>query len=94
VDNCSRAHGAGFDGDEQVAVVEAIVPERRPGFPECDDFGVRRRITIGDGAVESSTYDLAFVNHDRANWNFAHFKSALGRAQRLLHPEFVGLGFS
>jgi hypothetical protein len=37
---------------------------------------------------------LAFVNHDRANWNFAHFKSALGRAQRLLHPEFVGLGFS
>ena len=40
----SCAHGAWFDGHKEVAVSQAVIADCRPGFPQGDNFSVRRWI--------------------------------------------------
>jgi hypothetical protein len=89
VDHGPGTHGAGFDGDEQLAVSKTVVAKGGSGLAQGDDFSMRRRIRVGQIAIESPAYDLAFLHHDGADRNFSYVERSLGSTQRLLHPQFV-----
>ncbi len=88
--NGSGAHGAWLDGDEQIAVIETIVPQSRTCFSEGHDFGMSCWIVAADIAIETATHDLPFVNDDCSHWNLSGFERPPGGTEGLLHPEFVG----
>jgi hypothetical protein len=70
-----------------------MVADRGTGFAQRDDFCVGSGIGVGDVAIETTAHDLARVNDNRADGNFAGFKRTLCGTQGLLHPEFVCRGF-
>jgi hypothetical protein len=57
-----------------------------------DDFGVGRRVGVGEVAVPAPADDLAAMDYDRTHGDFARFQCALRGAESLFHPEFVGGG--
>jgi hypothetical protein len=48
------------------------------------------RVGVGEVAIPASANDLTGMDYDRAHWDFARFQCALGRAESLFHPEFIG----
>jgi hypothetical protein len=51
---------------------------------------MRRGIGVGQVAVESAADDFAFMYYHSPDRDFAYIERALGGAQSLLHPQFVG----
>lgn len=68
-----------------------MVADCSTGFAQSNDFRVSRGIRIKNVAIESAAYDLAIVNYDRTDRDFAGLKGATGAAKGFLHPEFVGV---
>lgn len=64
VEDGSGAHGAGFEGDVEDAVVEAVVGEVSTGFAESDDFGVGGGIRVTEDSVLTAADDLILVDDD------------------------------
>ena len=83
------AHGARFDGGEQIAFIQTVGAEDTTGLPEGNNFGVGRRVAIRDVAIKSGSDDLSFMNNDCSDRNLAEFERSLRGAQGFLHPEFV-----
>jgi len=71
VDDGSGAHGAGFEGDVEGAVFEAVVAEVEGGFAESDDFGVGGGVGVTEDSVLATADDDVVVDHDCAYGDFA-----------------------
>ena len=71
VEDGSGAHGAGFEGDVEGAVCEAIVPEMKAGLAEGDDLGVGGGVAVAKDSVLAAGDDLISVNDDCADGDFA-----------------------
>ena len=69
----SGAHGAWLDGDEKIAASQAMISDGCSGLPQGHDLGMRRRIRIGEVAIESAANDFSFMDDDRADWYLAKF---------------------
>jgi hypothetical protein len=82
----ARAHSAGLNGDEQLAVSETVIPDAGTGLAQGDDFGVRRGVGGGYVMVPSLAYDLSVADYDCSDRDFACFERTLGGAQGFLHP--------
>ena len=54
LDDGSGAHGAGLNRDIQRGAHQAVIVGGARSFAQGDNFGVRRRIAIADGAVVSA----------------------------------------
>ena len=85
VEDGSGAHGAGFEGDVEGAVVEAVVFECEAGGAEGYDFGVGGGVAVAEDAVLASAYDLIFVDDDCAYGNFACGFGGVGFGDGELH---------
>jgi hypothetical protein len=85
LDNCSGAHGAGLDGDVQRGVNEAIVAKQVRGFAKNDHFCMGRWVAIANRAVAGAGEDLAIVDEDGTNGNFAGGRCGAGFGKRFLH---------
>ena len=89
VDDGSRAHGARFDGYEEITLSQAVIAKGTPRLAQSDDLSMRTGVGIYQVAVESATDDFTFMNDDGANRNFAHIECSLSSPHRLPHPQFV-----
>jgi hypothetical protein len=67
-----------------------MVTDGCTGLAQGNDLGMGGGIEVGDVAIPSAADDAALAYNHGADWNFSGFERALGRAQSLLHPEFVG----
>ena len=85
LDDGSRAHAAGFDGDVEGCAGKAIVAEQARRFAENDDFGVGRGIVVSDGTVAGTSECFAVVDKHGADGNFAGGGGGVGFSERLLH---------
>jgi hypothetical protein len=86
----SRAHGARLNCSKQFAVAEPVITEVLSGFAQRDDFGVGRGIVVGEIAIPSPTDYSPVADDHRSHGHFARVQGALGAAECLQHPEFVG----
>ena len=89
MDHRPRTHGARLNCSKQFAVSETVVANPCTCLAQGEDFGMSRRIAVGDVAVPSAAYDLPVARHDRAYRDFAGFEGALGATESFLHQEFV-----
>jgi len=72
VEDGPGTHGAGLEGDvEGAARRQAIVGEGAGGVAEGDDLGVGGGVVIAQDTVLSAGDDLAVVNDDGADGDFA-----------------------
>jgi hypothetical protein len=83
------AHRARFNCNKQLAVAKAVITDAGSGFSESHNFGVGRRIGVGDVSVPSAADDFASVDYDGADRDFVHSKSTLGAAEGFFHPELI-----
>ena len=66
-----------------------MVTEGCTGLAQSDDLSVGGGIEVRDVAIPSAAHHAAFAYHDGSHRNLSGFESALGRAERLFHPQFV-----
>jgi hypothetical protein len=85
LDDGAGTHAAGLDGYVERGVGKAVVAEQAGGFAENNDFGVGGGVTIANGAVAGSSEDLAIMDEDGADGDFAGFGSCAGLRERYLH---------
>ena len=76
VEDSAGAHGAGFERDVESAafvvfIEEAIVFEGAAGVAEGDDLGVGGGVVFAEDAVLAMGDDLALVDDDGADRDFA-----------------------
>lgn len=68
---CAGAHGAGFEGDVEGGVAQAVVGECLSRCAQGEDFSVGGGVVVGDGAVMRGSDDFAFDDDERADGDFA-----------------------
>ena len=85
-EDCSGAHGAGFEGDDERAAAQAPGAEGSAGFAQGDDFGVTCGIVVGLAAVPSSADDVAVgVDDDGSDGDVSRLAGAVGQEEGLAH---------
>ncbi len=89
VDKRSRAHGARLNCSKQLTLAQAMIADRGTRFAQGDDFGVGRGIRVREIAIVSPANDLAVVNDNRPDRDFACLQCTLCGTQCFLHPKFV-----
>jgi NADH-quinone oxidoreductase subunit I len=67
-----------------------MVTEVCTRLPQGNNFRVRARIRISQVPIPSPPNNFTIANYDRPHRHFSRFERPLGRAQSLLHPEFIG----
>ena len=85
----TTAHRAGFQRDEEFAVVETVVAQVLCRGTQRHDLGVRRRIVGTDGRIAAHPHHLALVQHHSAHGNFARGARGRGLLQRQAHAGVV-----
>jgi hypothetical protein len=88
--DCSGAHGAWFDGHEQVAAGQTVVSYGSAGRAQGHNLGMCSGIGIRQVAIESQANDFSFTDYNSAHRDLSQFERALGSPQGLVHEEFVG----
>ncbi len=83
------AHRARLARDIQCRTAEAIVADRSCRGANRDDFRVRCRIGVGDGAVGRASNDLAIKQQNRTDRNFSGFCGMVCFSERKTHELFV-----
>ena len=83
--DCARAHRAGLQRDVEVAVDQPLGPDGLGGLPDRQDFGVRRRIAVGQRPVAGRGDHLVTPDDHASDRNFARFSGVFGRFQRQIH---------
>ena len=85
----ARAHRAWLNCSKQLALAQTMVTDVFTGFAKGYDFGVSGGIGLRNISVPPSAYNPA-VTYDHGSYRYlAGFHRTLGRAEGLLHPEFV-----
>lgn len=83
------AHCTRLNGDEHLAIEQAMITDRERGFAQRHNFGVCRGVGSGKVLIEAVADDVPLADDDRAHRNFVNFQSALTGAQCFLHPQFI-----
>ena len=87
------AHRAGLEGDVESGVDEAPAAELLGGFSNCEHLRVCGRVLGGFTFVVAASYDLAFVDDERADRDFAFGLGETCLSDGRLHPLLVrGIG--
>ena len=76
VEDGAGTHGAGFESDVEGAafvifVQQTVIFEGAAGVAEGDDFGVGGGVVVAEDAVLAAGDDLALVDDDGADGDFA-----------------------
>ncbi len=85
VDDGAGAHDAGFEGDVEGGVVEAVVLEGGGGGAEEVDFGVGGGVVGGDGGIVGAGDDFAVQDEYGADGNFARGLCFAGFGEGFTH---------
>ncbi len=85
LDDGACAHAAGLNSNVERSIGEAVVAEQAGGFAEYDDFGVGGGVAVADGAVAGASDDLAVMDEDRADGDFAACRCGAGFSECFLH---------
>jgi hypothetical protein len=91
MDDGAGAHGAGFLGDVEVAVVEAPVFDDGFGLGEGEHFGVGGGVLESFDLVEGAGNDLAIADDDGADGDFFGSVGAPSLAEGFVHEVIVAL---
>ncbi len=83
--NRARAHRAGLQRDVEVAVDQPLGADGLGGLPDRQNFGMRRRIAVGQRPVAGRGDDLVTPDDHASDWNFARFSGVFSRFQRQIH---------
>ena len=89
IDDRPGAHGAGFKGDHQRAVVESPVTYAGGGVAEREHLSMGGRIAGEFTFVVSRGDHLAIAQHDGADGNVVVVERAPGLGDRKAHERFV-----
>lgn len=81
----ARAHCAGFEGDKEVAPVEAIVAKPCRRGANRDDFGMRGGIVRFAGTIMAFADNRAILDDDCADRHFAPVRCGFGEVERAAH---------
>src|ERR1700722_20583344 len=93
MNRCPRTHGARFNCSKQIAVDQAVITDVSSGFAQCDDFGMRRGIVVGQVTVPAASNHALVADYDGPDGNFSGLERPLCAAQELFHPKLVSLIF-
>ena len=85
LNHCARAHTARLNGYIESRLCKPVIAENPCGFAQNNDFGVRRRVAIPDGAVPRARDDSAFVHQHRSDRHFS------GVSRRTVSKSFLVL---
>ena len=89
VEDRSGAHGAGFEGDVEGAVFEAVVVEVEAGLAEGDDLGVGSGIVVAEDSVLAAADDLVLMDDDGAYRDLAICLGVVGFCDCFAEEGFV-----
>jgi hypothetical protein len=84
----TRAHGAGLEGDEQSAVVEAPIPPEASGLLQRHQFGMAEGLLVSLAPVAAPAHcpSLA-IHHHGGHGNLPLVAHQLSVPKQPLHPE-------
>ena len=82
----TRAHRAGFQGDDQRAAGQAPRTPGAAGLTQGDDFGVTCGVVVGLPTVPPASDDAAvFIDDDGSDGDVPRFAGAVGQEEGLAH---------
>ena len=91
VDERSGTHRARLDGGVDLAVRQTMVAESSGRLAQGNNFGMGGGVVIQQVAVEAAPYGTIIANDYSSNRHLTGVQRALGEAQRLFHPDFIGV---
>lgn len=91
VDDGTRAHGAGFFGDVEIAIGEAPVAKDALGLGEGQHFGVGGGVFEGFDLIPRAGDDLTVVYNDGSDGDFVLGGGATGLAKGFTHEVIVAV---
>jgi hypothetical protein len=91
LDHGAGAHGAGFNGDVESGIEEAVIFHLLGGSSEGHDFGVCGGVAVGNGAIAGTDDDATVEDNHGANGHFAALGRFAGFIERRLHEGDVGV---
>jgi len=91
LDEGARAHAAGLNGDVQRSIRKAVVAKPAGRFSQTDDFGVGGGVAIAHGAIARTGKDLAVVDEQGADGDFAGLVSGTRFSECFLHELDVNI---
>jgi len=89
VDHGAGAHDAGFEGDIEGGIQQAVVLQHQPALAQGHDFGMSGRIVTPNRAVPAFANHLVIVDQHGTHRDFPLFPGAFGKLERMAHPVFV-----
>ena len=85
----AAAHGTGLECDEQLAVVEPVVPQHPGGFTQGVDLGMAGGVMGGDRGVVPGGDHHAVLDHHRPYRHLASHRRSTGGSKGLRHETSV-----
>ena len=92
-DQCSGAHGAGLERDDQGHGIEPPPARSHGGIAQCQDLGVRRRIGCRLSLVVAGRHDPPIDECDGTDWHLALLGGQPCLGQGELHGVLVAQRF-
>jgi len=89
VDHGAGAHDAGFEGDIESGVQQAVVLQHQPALAQSHDFGMGGGIVAPDWAVPAFANYLVIVDQYGTHRDFTLIPGAFGKLKRMAHPVFM-----
>jgi len=86
----AAAHGARLDGCVKRRAEQPIITNYFRRGAQSNDFGMRGRVAIRDGAIPRARDDAIVERQNRAYGNFASLRGIMGLGQRCAHEFEVG----
>jgi hypothetical protein len=86
----ARAHGAGFEGDIEVAVDQPFGSDPVRRLPDRQYFGMGGRIAVAQRQVAGGGDDLVIPHNHASDRDFAGFSGIFGRFQCQIHERRGG----
>src|SRR5258708_37892133 len=85
----ASTHGAGLDGDVDLASCEAMVSEFQASRSQRHDFRMGGRVKIEDIPITGLGDHLTLTDHDCSYRDFTVGSALAGQLDRMPHPPFV-----
>ena len=79
------AHGAGLERDVKNGVGKAVVAEDSRALAQDNDFGMRGRVIVANGAIAGAREVHIVVNEHGADWDFAGVGGSASLLQSKAH---------
>lgn len=88
LDDGTGTHCARFKGHPKFRAGETVVARPSCGLAQGDDFCMRARILVNDGAIVACGKKFAVPHHHSSNRNFAKIARRFRLLQGQAHPVF------